>query len=178
VAADHPIQLALLDGPHHGIFEIEDEIDGGLYLALGVTGQGPVAGEAQAAAEPGQAGVDAHQQVVSHVPQHRHPAVVAGDLIEFVPVDQQQAFAVGGDVDVFVLHPDTAEIQAVVGPQGLIVIAGNEHDLAAVAGPAEDFLDHGVLGGGPVNAPAHGPEIHDVADQVKMVGRMFPQEIQ
>jgi hypothetical protein len=178
VAADHPVQPALAHGVQHRILEVEDEADRGLHLALGVAGQGPVAGGPQSAADPGEPAVDPYQQVVGNVAEHRHPAVVAGHLVEFVAMHQQVAAAVGGGVDVFVDHLDVAEGGAVVLPQGLVVVAGDEEDLAVVAGAAQHLLHHRVLGRGPDDASAHGPEIDDVADQEEVVRRVLAQEVE
>jgi hypothetical protein len=56
------------------------------------------------------------------------------------------------------------------------VVAGDEHDALAVAGPAQQFLDHRVLRLHPADAAAHRPEVDDVADQVGLLGRVLAQE--
>jgi hypothetical protein len=58
------------------------------------------------------------------------------------------------------------------------VVAGNQHHLLAVAGAAQDFLHHGVLRRGPVDAAVHGPEIDDVADQEQVFAFVVAQEIE
>ena len=104
--------------------------------------------------------------------------MMARHLIELVAVDQQEAPAVGSLMDQFVDHLDVAEDGAAVVAQRLVVIARNEHHAFALARPAQQFLDHRILGRRPADAAAHRPEIDDVADQVSLFGRVFAQEIE
>jgi hypothetical protein len=169
VAADHAVQAALAHVVHDRVLEIEDELQRAFDTALGVARQRPVARNAEQAAQLRQPAVDAHQVVVGHVAQHRHPAVVARDLVEVVAVDEQEATSVRGFVHMLVNDVDIAEGGLAVVAQCLVVVAGDEHDPLAMAGPSQHLLHHRVLRGVPVDGTAHAPEIDDVAHQVKML---------
>ena len=103
--------------------------------------------------------------------------MMARHLVEDVAVDQQKTPAVGGFVHQLIDHLDIAENDAAVIAQRLVVIAGDEHHALAVARPAQQLLDHGVLRRRPVDAAAHRPEIDNVADQESLLGRVFAQEV-
>ncbi len=75
-------------------------------------------------------------------------------------------------------HRDIAENGAAIIAQRLIVVAGNEDDALAVAGAAQQLLNHGILCRAPVDTAAHGPEIDDVADQEDLFGCVFAQKIE
>ena len=60
----------------------------------------------------------------------------------------------------------------------LVVVAGNEDDALTVTRALEDLLHHRVLGRGPVDAAAHGPEVDDVADEEEVVGLVLAQEFE
>jgi hypothetical protein len=177
-AADDPVHPALAHGVHHRLLEVEDEAHRALDLALGVAGQRPVARAAQPAAQARQVGVDPHQGVVGHVTEHRDPAMVAGDLVELVAMDQQEAPAIGGDMLDLVDQLDVAEGDAGVLAQRLVMVAGHEHHPAALARPPKHLLDHGVLGRRPVDAALHGPEIDDIPHQVEVVRLVVAQEVE
>jgi hypothetical protein len=176
VAADDAVEAALPHVVDDGILEIENELQRGLHPPLGVARQGPVAGNAEQATQARQPAVDPDQQVVGHVAQDRHPAVMTGHLVEIVAMDQQEATAVDGFMHVFTFHPDVAESGFAVIAQGLVVVARHEYHGFPMARALQDFLDHGVLGRTPVDAPAHAPEIDDVAHQEQMAGWIFTQE--
>jgi hypothetical protein len=52
------------------------------------------------------------------------------------------------------------------------MIAGDIEDLGALPRPAEQFLDHVVVGLGPIPVPVQPPAIDDVAHQIKIFGLM------
>ena len=177
VPADDAVETALAYRMDHRVLEIVNEIDRPLDAAFGVAGQRPVAGNAQGAPQPGKPGIDAHQEVVGDVAQHRHPAVMTHHLIEFVAVQQQVAAAIGRGVDVLADHADVAERGVDVLAQGFVMVAGNQHHLIPAPRPSQHFLHHGVLLRRPVDRSAHRPEIDDIPDQKEMVGFVLAQKI-
>ena len=112
------------------------------------------------------------------VAEHGDPAMMTRHLVELVAMDEQKAPAVRRFMNQLIDHFDIAENDAAILAQHLVVVAGNEHHPVAMPGPAQQFLDDGVLGLRPVDAPAHRPEIDDVADQIGLFSRMFAQEIE
>jgi hypothetical protein len=58
------------------------------------------------------------------------------------------------------------------------VITGNENNTLAMAGPAQQFLHHRILGRRPVNTPVHGPEIDNIPDQKDVVRGIFTQKVE
>jgi len=176
VATDHAIEPATPYRVHHRILEVIDEADRALYFAFGVPRQGPVTGNAQRAPHEREPGIEAHEQVVGNVAKHRNPAVVARDLVEFIAVQNGVAPPIRRDMDVLLHELDVAERGADIFPQDFVMVAGNEYHPGAMACPLEHLLDEGVLLPRPVDAPAHGPEIDDIADQVEMLGFEVTQE--
>ncbi len=89
VAADDAIETAFAGMADRRMFEVENEVQRCLDLALGVAGQRPVASDAELAAQPGEQAVEVHQQGVGLVAKHRHPAMMTRHLVEQVTVNEQ-----------------------------------------------------------------------------------------
>ena len=171
VSAHDAVDAALARMVQDRVLEVENEAHRAFDLALSVTGERPVAGHTKQPPHARQPQVEAHQNIVGPVAEQREPAVIARDLVELVAVDQQIAPSVGGDMHVIALDPDVAERGADVLARGLIVIAGHEHDVHALARVTQDLLHQRVLRGRPVHAAAaHRPEIDDVAEQKQVLG--------
>jgi len=97
--------------------------------------------------------------------------MVASHLVELIAVDQQIAASVRGDVHVVALDADVAERSADVLARRLVVVARDEYHVRILARAAQDLLHQGVLRARPVHAaPAHRPEIDDVAEQKQVLG--------
>ena len=86
VAADHAIHSPVAGRVGDRLLEVENEADRVLHLVLRIPRQRPVSGNAETPANPRKPRVDPDQEVVRHVAQDGDPAVVARDLVEFVPV--------------------------------------------------------------------------------------------
>ena len=76
------------------------------------------------------------------IAQHREPAMVFGYLIEFVAVQNQIAFAVGGGVNLVMHHADVAPKEVLICSRRFVMIAGDEDHFHIVAVAFEYFLDH------------------------------------
>ena len=87
-------------------------------------------------------------------PSERQPARALHDAVEQVAVDHQQAAAVGGGVDRLVADLDAAERMREEVARELVVVAGNEDDLRALARLAQDLLHDVVVRLRPVPARA------------------------
>jgi hypothetical protein len=103
---------------------------------------------------------------------------MACHLIELVTMQEQEVTAVGGDVNMLVAHEDLAERDPVVLAQRFVVIARNQHDMLAVACATQNLLHDRILRRRPVDAPAHRPEVDDVADQVEILCLVPTEELQ
>ena len=86
--------------------------------------------------------------------------------------------AVGADMDGVALDGDAAEARAAIIAHGLVVIAGNEDDVVALAHAAKQLLQHVVMGLRPVGAALDAPEIDDVADEIDAVCFGVAQKIE
>ncbi|MNW08290.1 hypothetical protein D3C71_2050510 [compost metagenome] len=58
------------------------------------------------------------------------------------------------------------------------MVAGDVIDLHALARPAQDLLHHVVVRLRPVPRLAQTPAVHDVADEIEVVGLVVLQEIE
>ena len=76
------------------------------------------------------------------------------------------------------LDGDAAEPRAAIVAHRLVVIAGDEDDVVPLAHPAEQLLQHVVVGLRPVGAALDAPEIDDVADEIDAVCFGVAQEIE
>jgi len=73
---------------------------------------------------------------------------------------------------------DAAKRLATKVAQPLVVIARNEDDPGSLPRLAQQFLDHVIVGLGPIGAAAHLPEVDDVTDQIIGVGVGVLQKIE
>lgn len=104
---------------------------------------------AQRSAPARKMGIDPHQQFVTDIAKDRQPAVIPRHLVVPVAMQQQIAAIIGRTMDMFEPHLDLAEPHAVLLAQGFAMIAGNDHEALAVAGPAQG-LSCGTLGFAPI----------------------------
>ena len=88
------------------------------------------------------------------------------------------ASAVGSDMDDVALNRDAAEPHAAIVAHDLVVVAGYEHEARALAGLAQELLQHIIVGLRPVDAAPDAPEIDDVADEVDARGVVAAQELE
>ena len=112
------------------------------------------------------------------IPQEGEPLRIANDHIEFVAVQNMQAFAIRCLVNGIVHDLDAAEIGAAVLSQRLVVIAGNEDDPGTLAHLTQQFLQDIVVRLQPDRPTPDPPEVYDVADQVNGVRVMLTQKVQ
>ena len=101
---------------------------------------------------------------------------MAGDLVELVAVQEQEAAPVGQRVNVLADDADVTKGDAEVVAQGFIVIARDENDPLAVPRAPQDLLHKGVLGLGPYDVAAHRPEVDDIADEEDVLRRVAAHE--
>ena len=178
MAADHAIETARPDGVDHRVLEAEDEGNGTLDTALRIAGQRPVAWPPQESAQAREQRVGAHERIVADIAENRQPAVMACHLIELVAVQEQEATAVGGDVDVLLAHENLAEGDPVVLAQRFVVVARNQHDMLTVSRATQNLLHDRILCRRPVDAATHHPEVYDVANQVQILRLVLAEKLQ
>jgi len=176
MAADHAIEVPVAHGVHDGVFKIKNERHRTFYASLGVARQGPVIGNAKRAPHPGNPDIDAHQEVVTDIAQHRQPAMMTRDLIKIIAMNDQITTAIGSDMNVLFGDQDVTKSDVMVLAQGFVVIAWNKHDFLAMPCAAQNLLHHGVLRGRPVNTAFHCPEVDDVAHQKELLGFVVAQK--
>jgi hypothetical protein len=97
--------------------------------------------------------------------------------VEFVPVDDQNAFARGGDVNRSLLDIDIAVCATEVAHQ-LVVISRDVDHMGAFARLAQKFLDHVVVLLWPVDSATQRPDVDQVAYDVERVEIVLAKEIE
>ena len=177
VAADDAVGAQPSRLGDDGGLEAADVFDRLLDLVLEVGRQRPVA-EPQLAADPVEGGVDGQRRRIGPVAGKGQPFGVPDHAVELVAVQDQQAAAVGGDVDGLVLDDDAPEAAEGEVAENLVVIAGDVDDAGPLAGLAQQFLDDVVVGLVPVPGALEAPAVEDVADQVEEVGIGLLEEIE
>ena len=123
-------------------------------------------------------GVEREGEVVGTVADQREPLVVLHHHVVLVAVQDQEAAAVACDMDMLVTDLDLAEIFPQEATEHLVVIAGQEHHLGALARLAQQLLQHVVMALFPGPGALHAPDIDDIADQVEIIGFRMLQKIE
>jgi hypothetical protein len=93
-------------------------------------------------------------------------------------VHDEIAPAVGAGVHRVALDGDAAEPHPAIVAQRLVVIAGNKHEVGALARLAQQLLQHIVMGLRPVDAALDAPEVDDVPDEIDAGGFVAAEEIE
>ncbi len=88
----------------------------------------------------------------------------------------EEAAAVGGFVNVGQPDLDAAEMLAREAAEELVVVAGDVDDLRALARLAQEGLHHVVVRLGPVPGTLEPPPVHDVADEIDLLGVVRGEE--
>ncbi|MNC39596.1 hypothetical protein D3C75_882640 [compost metagenome] len=167
--ADHAMEAALGALVGQCLLELADVADRALDLVLEPGRQRPVA-VAPALAPVVEPAIEGEGELVGRVAEEGQPAVVAGDHVELVAVQDQQAAAVGGQVLGFVDQADVAQHQIRITAQALIVVAGDVDHLGAAPAHVDQPADHVGVALRPVHAAAQLPAVDDVTDQVDPLG--------
>src|SRR5581483_278176 len=123
-------------------------------------------------------GVGPQRELVAPIAEQSEPLGVAHHDVELVAVNDKVAPTVGADMDGVALDGDAAEMYPAIVAQGLVVIAGNEHEVGALAHLAQDLLQDVIMGLRPVDAAPYAPEVDDVADQIDARGIVAAKEIE
>ncbi|RMR96104.1 hypothetical protein ALP75_201735 [Pseudomonas syringae pv. actinidiae] len=168
VPADDAVQPALDAFVGDGFLEIADKVHCTFDLMLQVRRQRPVA-IAVFGAPVVQPAVEGQGEFVGRVAQKGQPAVVAGDHIELVAVDDQKAAAIGSYVLGFVHQLDVAQNKLRVTTQELVMVAGDVNHFGAALAHGQQAPNHVGVRLRPVHAAAQFPAVDDVADQVHLV---------
>jgi hypothetical protein len=92
-------------------------------------------------------------------------------------MDHQNAFPGGSHVDCGLLDLDVAIGPTKVSDQ-LVVIARDINHMRALAGFAQNFLDHVVVRLWPINSAPQRPDVDQVAHDVECLKIVFAQKIQ
>ena len=112
------------------------------------------------------------------LPKLGEPGAALHHAVEFVAVQDQHAAAVGAPMDVFAVNFEVAEHGTVEFAKHFVVIAGDEDDLGAALGLAQNGAQHIVVRLRPEHGLFHAPHIDDVADQEQIVHLDVVQEIE
>ena len=176
VATEHGVHVMPHRIMRHSSFEFADEADRVFHTPLGVSAERPIA-ETEAAPDEIDKRIEREQKLITKVASKREPPHVLYHGIEFVAVNNQDAFPGGGDMDCPLLDLDVAVGPAEVGHQ-LVVISRDVDHMRSFARFAQKFLDHVVVLLRPINSATQRPDIDQVADDVQNLEVVFAQKIQ
>ncbi|MEY2504402.1 MAG: hypothetical protein QOG27_682, partial [Verrucomicrobiota bacterium] len=174
--AEHGIDPVALGVADNRRFEFPDEIHGVLDPLLGVGTERPIA-EAEPPPDKVDQRIEAKQELVAKVAGKGEPARVLDHRIELVSMNDEDASAIGRQVDRLFLDRDMTVVAA-KAPHQFIVIPGDVDDARAFARFAQKFLDDVVVLLRPVNSAAHLPGIDEVADDVERFQFVIAEEIE
>lgn len=167
VAAEDTIHLVILRIAHDGLLEFPDEADDIFDLGLHIGTQRPVPKTGEAADQIDDP-IAPHQQDIANVTQMREPAHVLDNSIELMAVHDEQSTAVRRFVDGIFLERH-ARVVSVKGGEEFIVVADDVNDFSSLPAFAQEFLNDIVVFLRPVDAPAQGPNVDEIADKVEGV---------
>jgi hypothetical protein len=176
VSADYAVQSSSPGLQGDRFLEGADEGHRPLDPTFEIGGQGPIA-ETEMAPQPVQRVIEPQRKLVAMVAQVGEPARRAHDHVELVAVQHAVAPPLLGGVYDVPVDFDAAKTKADVVAQGLIVIAGNEHETHTLAHAAEQLLHHIVVRLRPVRTPLDAPEVDDIADQIDEVRLAVAEKI-
>ena len=134
--------------------------------------------QVEQAAPPIDVRIGRQQDVIEIAAQLGQPGAALDHAVELVAVQHQHAAAVGAHVNIFAMDFEVAEDGAVEFAKHFIVIAGDEDDLRAALGLAQDRAQHVVVSLGPEHVLFHAPHIDDVAHQEQGLHLDVVQEIE
>jgi hypothetical protein len=177
VAADHTVHVASTRLARDRRFEVTDVADCALDLELEVARQAPVR-QAQTLSHAVEPSVGLERELIGLVAQVSHPLRVLDHAVEQITVRDPQLPTVGSEVDAIVHHVDAAEAVRHVAPRELVVVAGHEDDMRALARLAQQLLHHVVVRLRPVPAALELPAVDDVAHQVQGATARRAQEVE
>ncbi len=163
VAADDAVAFFADGEVLEELFVFIDEADGGFDLGFYFFTEGEVFFSPPCSPFVVPA-VDEEEVVVADGAEGGEPLVVGGDAVEAVAVDDEEAFAIGGGVDVFFGEADFSEGEGEEAFEDFIVVAAKVDDLGFLFfRHLEDFADDAAVAGEPFGAAFEGPAIDDVA---------------
>ena len=99
------------------------------------------------------------------------------NIVEQVAMDDPEAFAIGGDVNMIILDRDITEVEPGVLACRLVMIAWYVDYACAVPRLAEQLLDHVIMLLWPVEALLELPAVDDVPDEVERIASRVFQEV-
>jgi len=166
VSADDAVEVAAGGFGEEGGFEVGDEGAGGFDAGFDCGGEG-VSLEADEGAGGVEEPVEGDEVVVGPGAEEAHDGGMLDDEVVFVSVGDQEGFTASGAVDGAVGELDSAEVQAGVLPEGVVVIAGDVGDVGTLFGDFEQATNDLVVHHRPAPTGAEGENVDDVADEVE-----------
>lgn len=177
VAADDAIGPVAAGLAHHGLFVVDDKADDVFHAAFDVGREGPFR-KAESAADSVEETADVNHEVISVVAEDGEPGRVVDDAIELISVQDPEAASVGCFVHGVGQDDDAAEGESCEFVKKFVVVSGNADHTGALAHFAQEFLDHIVVGLGPVPGAFERPAIEDVAHEIPVVGIVVLEKVE
>src|SRR5207244_4198446 len=135
-----------------GGVEFTDEADSDCHPALCIRAKRPIP-QAEPSSDEIDERIQREQKLIANVAGECQPLHVLHHGIQFVSVNDQNAFATGSHMDGVFLDVDVSVCTKKAGHQ-LIVISWTVNYASAFAGFAQDFLDDVVMLLRPINSTA------------------------
>src|SRR5262249_2448949 len=151
----------------HSGFEFADETYRVLHSSLCIRAERPIT-ETEAAPHKVDERIEREEKLIAKVARKREPLHVLHYRVQFVAVNYQDALARGGHMNC-PLHDLNIPVGAAEARYQFIVISRNVNYACALAGFAQDFLDHVVVFLWPVDCAPQRPDIDQVAHDVERV---------
>ncbi len=176
VATQHGVHVIALRVMCHSGFEFADETYGVLHSSFCIRAERP---EAQTETAPDEVDerIERKEKLVAEVTRKREPLHVLHHGVELMTVNGQNALARSGDVNCALCDLDVS-VRAAKARDQLIVISRNVNYAGALAGFAQNFLDHVVVLLWPINCPPQRPDVDQVAHDVQRVEVGLAQKVQ
>lgn len=174
--AQNRIHLELLRVTHNRFLEFTNEIDGIFDSLFGVGAEGPIT-QTESTAEKIDRRIEREKKFVADVAEISQPLGILHDGVELVPVNDQNAAIIGGNVNRALLD---RYVPVGTGERRneFVVITRDINDGHVFARLAEDFLDDVVMRLWPVMPSPQRPDINQITDDIEFFAFVIAQELQ
>jgi len=167
MAAEHPLDMKLFRVTSDGIFVGADEADSVFHARFDRFAKRPVT-KAKDAPDKIHEGIEGEEELITDVAEKGKPSHILHHGIQLVPVQDENAPPIGGEMDRMLLNRYRA-VGTEMAREKLIVISWNIDDTRPFARFAEQLLNDVVVLLRPINATSQRPDVDQVANDIERV---------
>ena len=175
VAAQNSINPKFFGVTHDRFFKFADEADRVLYSLFRVSAERPVT-ETKSPADEIDRRIKRKQKLVSGIAQIGEPLRVLDDGVQFMSVNHENAATIRGDVNGVFLNRNVS-VSAGKRADEFVVISGNVNNRHALAGFAQNLLNHVVVLLRPIATAAQLPNVDQITDDVEFFTIVIAKEL-